>query len=766
MKRKKLSNTNSSLFKQYLLLFLIITFIPTLISCASLYFSYKSFETEVINSNQASTKLIQQSLDSKIKELEKVAQIINKDSLLTSYALKTSPITACNRLEHYTSLQSILTDIMIVPLKEDNTIYSSSGISSQEDLKHQIFMNEFISSGYSCEDFYDTIYNASTLTYWPTNTADKTPKYLCRIVPFYTYFTNKYTVQSMILLINQDYIHSLFRSSQTTSEENILLLNHNIELISHLTPQASLQAVTELCEYLQSHDKSSNFIELNLDGKPYLIFMSYSTDSHLYYIRFLSKDIAYNSIHTLRTYIIIIMALVFMVSILLIYYGMKRSYQPIHSLANWLKNMHESDIKTNNELVLFKQIFENTFEEKSMLASTLENSRQGLVDHFLTSLICGDFLTKESFLNACQNLNIHLSEKYYCVCSLIMEETNDKNSDINFKTISEALQNIISPGIYMQLKDLTLAQKIVIILNSNDSEMEYYKAQLKKIQTTLLEEYMLLTTIGIGSVCASYDMIRKSYLESTNALDYRFIYGKSCLITPDIYIQTSAAGNYPTHDLEYLNFAFLSKRPDLIIDTLQKIKAYTQSTSCNLHTAKYICNDILSFVIKSPYFTDYGYTSKISQKLNIIQLTNFETIDEFFVTLNDLFESNLFESKLTTEEPDSDIKEKLLDYINTHCFNYDFQISKMAEDFNITPQYLRKIFKAKTGVGLSDYISQLKLEKAMELLKNSDMNLNNIVIAIGNTEISGFMRFFKKRTGLTPGQYRTLNKENPNTESR
>jgi len=757
-------NSNSSLFKQYFLLFLLITFVPVLISCISLYLSYKSFETEVISSNKASTQLIQQSLDSKMKELEKVAQIINEDPSLTSYALKNSSMNACNRLEHYTSLQSILTDIMIVPLKENNTIYSSDGICLQEDLKYQSFMNEFISSGYSCEEFYDTIYNASTLTYWPTNTITKTPKYLCRIVPFYTYFTNKYTVQSMILLINQDYIHNLFRSSQTTSKENILLLNNNFELLSYLTPQASTQAIIELCEYLQAHEKISDFIELDLDGKTYLIFSSYSTDSHLYYIRFLSKDIAYSSVNTLRTYILLILVLVFIVNILLIFYGMKRSYQPIHSLAEWLKNMHEPDIKTNNELTLFKQVFENTFEQKSILTSTLANSRQGLVDHFLTSLICGDFLTKESFLNACHNLNIPFNEKYYCACSLIMEESVNSDSDISFKVISETIQSTAQQGMFIQIKDLTLAKKIVIILNSNSADIEYYKTHLKKIQKILLEEFMLLTTIGIGSICDSYDKVRKSYLESTNALDYRFIYGKSCLITPDI-IQSSTTENYPTQDLEYLNFTFLSKNPDLIIDTLQKIKNFTKSQNCNLHTAKYICNDIISLVMKLPYFADSGYTSKFSQKLNIIQLTNFETIDDFFVALHDLLENNLFEKKSTEAEPDSDIKEKLLDYIHTHCFSYDFQISKMAEDFNITPQYLRKIFKAKTEVGLSDYISQLKLEKAMELLKNSDLNLSDIVIEIGNTEISGFMRFFKKRTGLTPGQYRNLYKENSDTKT-
>ena len=212
MRRKITKVSNMSLFKQYLLLFFIIAFIPVFISCTSLYFSYRALKNEVIHSNQASTRLIQQSLDSKIDELNKTTQIMKKDSTLTRYALKNSFLTACNSLEKYVSLQSILSDVMIVPLNSDNTIYSAKGVSSQNDLKHQSFMKEFISSGYSCDNFYEAIYNTSTLTYWPTNALDNMPRYLCRIDPFYTYQTNQYTAQSLILLINQDYIHNVLCS--------------------------------------------------------------------------------------------------------------------------------------------------------------------------------------------------------------------------------------------------------------------------------------------------------------------------------------------------------------------------------------------------------------------------------------------------------------------------------------------------------------------------------------------------------------------------
>ena len=48
----------------------------------------------------------------------------------------------------------------------------------------------------------------------------------------------------------------------------------------------------------------------------------------------------------------------------------------------------------------------------------------------------------------------------------------------------------------------------------------------------------------------------------------------------------------------------------------------------------------------------------------------------------------------------------------------------------------------------------------MQLLRETDMSMNEIVVEIGNTDVSGFMRFFKKNTNQTPGQYRKMYREN------
>ncbi len=68
---------------------------------------------------------------------------------------------------------------------------------------------------------------------------------------------------------------------------------------------------------------------------------------------------------------------------------------------------------------------------------------------------------------------------------------------------------------------------------------------------------------------------------------------------------------------------------------------------------------------------------------------------------------------------------------------------------------LTRIFKSQTGVSLLDYLTDQKINYAQSLLKNSDMTLLNIALELQMT-LSHFNKLFKKKTGDTPGKYRSL----------
>ena len=103
---------------------------------------------------------------------------------------------------------------------------------------------------------------------------------------------------------------------------------------------------------------------------------------------------------------------------------------------------------------------------------------------------------------------------------------------------------------------------------------------------------------------------------------------------------------------------------------------------------------------------------------------------------------------------EGDIIDEILAFLDD---NYYCEISLnelAATKYFMNPNYLSRLFKARTGMGFSKYLLGLRMKKAEELLENGDMNINEVALMVGYTSPSYFIQNFKKYFGRTPGTQR------------
>ena len=94
-------------------------------------------------------------------------------------------------------------------------------------------------------------------------------------------------------------------------------------------------------------------------------------------------------------------------------------------------------------------------------------------------------------------------------------------------------------------------------------------------------------------------------------------------------------------------------------------------------------------------------------------------------------------------------------YIREDYANPALCATSIAERFRISPSYLSRIFKADMGVGLVDYIHQIRIEAAKVALRNTYATIDEVATTVGFSNRWVFMRVFKKLEGTTPGAYRS-----------
>jgi len=84
------------------------------------------------------------------------------------------------------------------------------------------------------------------------------------------------------------------------------------------------------------------------------------------------------------------------------------------------------------------------------------------------------------------------------------------------------------------------------------------------------------------------------------------------------------------------------------------------------------------------------------------------------------------------------------------------RISELAGAMGMSANHLSKYFKRRTGNSLKEYLQQIYLQKAAELLLHSDLSTGEIAVALGHEDVHYFYHAFKKLTGLSPGKYREI----------
>lgn len=97
--------------------------------------------------------------------------------------------------------------------------------------------------------------------------------------------------------------------------------------------------------------------------------------------------------------------------------------------------------------------------------------------------------------------------------------------------------------------------------------------------------------------------------------------------------------------------------------------------------------------------------------------------------------------------------DQVLTYITGH-FAEGIYLESIAQAVAIHPKYLSRIFKERTGVNLSEYISLVRITKAKEMLVASDRNVTEIGELVGFENRTTFFRTFKKLEGVSPNEYR------------
>ena len=282
-----------------------------------------------------------------------------------------------------------------------------------------------------------------------------------------------------------------------------------------------------------------------------------------------------------------------------------------------------------------------------------------------------------------------------------------------------------------------------------------FGSTLQNALDSIEKVYNIRIFLGIGETYNSIKDTVKSYTEAVTALNYAILKNKGFTffskIKPDDNLDWNDFTEYQ-YKLENIIKAGDKDETTALLELLGDA-IYKTSAFYNCYV-KDLFMQIAIIPVHILIEHGYGIQDVIYDKYYIFDnLSYIETIEEFktwFLSFAFLIMDYIKQNRDTPIRRDIEI---IMEYINkNYCTN--ITLETLSREVMLTPSYISRLFKEGVKVSFIKYLTDLRMEKAKELLIDYRYKIYEVSYMVGYNNVKHFVTLFKKHTGITPKEYR------------
>ena len=306
-------------------------------------------------------------------------------------------------------------------------------------------------------------------------------------------------------------------------------------------------------------------------------------------------------------------------------------------------------------------------------------------------------------------------------------------------------------------------REIIFIFNFKDRQFDQAKAVaiLKKGAKALKEllgnKYIRVSS-GLGLSASGYSELPKSYEQASISMDKAF-YSKDggCYVYREMFKKAADdkkwMENYPTDSNTILDETLAGNTQyveELITAMFANFQRSRLSSQKAMDYAYNLCFKLFSNL--TDHLSGGGHhLAERDYKKEIYDMVSLEGLREYVLAIFRETASAFSGEKTNAPE---DIIKSVKRYIQKN-YSSDISLQMLSQKMFISPSYLSYLFKNETGQNYSDYLKNIRLNRARELLEqNSKLKVFEVCYMVGYKEYKYFSQQFKKAFGMNPTELR------------
>ncbi|MCD9021146.1 helix-turn-helix domain-containing protein [Cohnella silvisoli] len=357
-------------------------------------------------------------------------------------------------------------------------------------------------------------------------------------------------------------------------------------------------------------------------------------------------------------------------------------------------------------------------------------------------------------LLASSGIHLDLSGHYAVLCSDIDDfaSLSEGYSVCDRQLNQYAYRKLAEEAVesYEQVYTLGETPSRVVLLIGNVTEQSVLLDIAIRLRSVISQYLKLSISIGISNPIQGLEHISDAYHEAIRAMEYKAIVGGGQIIPYSSTAVTMTQNNRLLDKELYMLSEMRAGNEANVINILREWSENLRSMAWS--DVKLVASQLVMFVIR--LFKEVDLKNKPLLHANpLVDMSNCRTTDELIRFLTSYFTEVGRAIRLSKEVPSHRMIEQAKEWIREHL-SEDLSLVNLAEYLNMSPKYLSSRFKQATSETFADFTTQVRFDRAKELLADSSLKILDVAAKVGFTDTNYFSMAFKKYIGITPTEYR------------
>ena len=427
-----------------------------------------------------------------------------------------------------------------------------------------------------------------------------------------------------------------------------------------------------------------------------------------------------------------------------------------------LKPISARDLsKVLNEL---STTLDREYEERETLIALQNKAEDNLIlarERFLLKLVMGGISSAEA-IEQSQQLGLDIVARYYLVVLIRIELCPD-SQPFNYYEYQQ-VEQIVSEfagnnlDVFLTKKDM---EELVLLIKGDSIEQLVQEGEFLAgyIKSEVENQTTCNLVIEIGSHQERLGDIHHSFAEALVKSKFaRSVPTISPNNTERVDLQIIEHGAIE----DFMKFGSMHDFDEFYLKSIQPIANIAQQSYLMKH---YLFVDII--LTATQFVSDQGgngenLASDVQEIENM--LNEVESSEQIKAEMRRIFNTVLTFRNNQANKEHILVLQQAKAYLDKHFVDPELKMRSVAQMFNISPSHFSTIFRQEFGITFRDYLSKLRINRAKELLRTTNLKSSEVAHQSGFNDSHYFSFVFKKKTGITPRQFRAQSQDNTQVE--